>query len=222
MSSSTYPTSPTVVIVPSGDVDSAVVVDCGGADSGLDLNDRFVVTLVPAPCLADLTVEAGTAGSDVRWLVVEDDLSLARSSGAVFDASAFDTALAYEFAPMVEAGLPRDRAPVSRDRACVDFLDGFTGTDTPFPSVAFTAHARLCSTIAGLIGALHAAGEDPSPDAILASVPETSTDLVLSQGQRRGLGDDPWLAPAVITTVEWNADCGCWTYVRGPDLAAVD
>ena len=72
------------------------------------------------------------------------------------------------------------------------------------------------------MAALDAAGDDLSPDTIREAIPTSSSALVLSQGQRRGAGDDPWLAPALVTTIEWNADCGCWTYVRGPDLASVD
>ena len=204
------------------ETEATVPVDCGGTITAPDLDGRFVVTLLPAPCLADVVDAAAAAGDDVRWLVIEDDLSLAPVDLLAFAESAFDTALAYEFAPTIVAGLPRDRAPVAHDLACVEFLDGFTGNDTAFPSAAFTAHARLCSTIAGLIGALHAAGTDPTPDAIREAIPTSSSAIVLSQGQRRGAGDDPWLAPALVTTIEWNADCDCWTYVRGPDLAPVD
>lgn len=197
-----------------------VVAACEGNGVGGDLDGRFVVTILPPPCLVQVVDAA--AGADVRWLIVEDNLSLAPVEGLAFDDSAFDSALAYEFAPTIVGGLPRDRAPVARDRACVEFLDGFTGSRTAFPSAAFTAHARLCSTIAGLIAALDAAGDDVSPDAIREAIPGSSSALVLSQGQRRGAGDDSWLAPALVTTIEWNADCDCWTYVRGPDLASVD
>lgn len=195
---------------------------CDGAGSTPDLDGAFVIALVPADCLATLTASAAGLGADVRWLVIEDALSLAPLDEVQPDAAAFDTALAYEFAPTVVTGLPRDRAPVARDQACVAFLDSFTGHQTEFPGAAFTAHARLCSTIGGVIAALHAAGDDPTPATILGAVSEVAPPLVLSQGQRRGASPDPWLAPAVFTTVEWNADCACWTYVRGPDLAPVD
>ncbi|MEM7286823.1 MAG: hypothetical protein AAF480_10770 [Actinomycetota bacterium] len=199
-----------------------VEATCDGGSLGSDLDGSFVISLLPAPCLADLTVEAGAAGADVRWLVIGDLLSLAPVDDAVFDASAFDSALAYEFAPTATAGLPRDRAPVDRDRACVEFLDGFTGHDTAFPSAAFAAHARLCSTLGGLFGALDAADVDLSPETVRGAVPEAARDLVLSQGQRSSPDAVAWLAPRWVTTVEWNADCTCWTYVRGPDRAPVD
>lgn len=204
------------------DVEATAELSCDDVDPDVDLDGSFVITLLPAGCLADLTAEVGAAGAEVRWLVIADDLSLAPTDDVQFDGASFDTALAYEFAPTVVAGLPRDRAPVPRDRACVAFLDELTGDGTEFPGAAFTARARLCSTIAGVLDALHAAGDTPTPGAILAAIPEVAPDLVLSQGQRRGASDDPWLAPRLFTTVEWNADCACWTYVRGPDLASVD
>lgn len=203
-------------------VEAVPVPGCGGASPGPEFDGAFVITLVPADCLSDLTTAVGSLGAEVRWLVIEDDLSMAPRPDVAFDLDAFDTALAYEFAPTVTAGLPRDRAPVARDRACVAYLDEFTGNQTEFPGIAFSAHARLCSTIAGVLASLHAAGSDPTPAAVLEAIPEVAPGIILSQGQRRGASDDPWLAPALFTTVEWNADCGCWTYVRGPDLARVD
>lgn len=212
-----------VATLDAASVDAEIVaIACNGVGPGSDLDGAFVVSLLPADCLADLTAEAGSAGAQVRWLVVEDDLSLAPLDGVSFDVGAFDAALAYEFAPTMVTGLPRNRAPVSRDQACVEFLDELTGAETVFPSMAFTAHARLCSTVAGLLASVHAAGDAPTPAAVLAAIPAVAPELIVSQGLRRGESIDPWLAPAVFTTIEWNADCACWSYVRGPDLAPVD
>ena len=134
---------------------------CTDGDAPPDLSGAFVIALLPADCLSRVTTTAAATGADVRWLVIEDDLSLAPVDDALFDAQVFDTALAYEFAPTMLAGLPRDRAPVARDRACVAFLDEFTGNQTEFPSLQFSAHARLCSTVAGVLAVLDAAGRRP-------------------------------------------------------------
>lgn len=203
-------------------IEASSTLGCNGATPGPEFDGAFVITLAPATCVAELAAATGSLGAEVRWLVIEDDLSLAPLEGVVFDGAAFDTALAYEFAPTVTAGLPRDRAPVPRDRACVAFLDELTGHQTEFPGAAFSAHARLCSTIAGVLASLHAAGDAPTPESVLDAIPDVAPGIVLSQGQRRGASGDPWLAPPLITTVEWNADCECWTYVRGPDLVPVD
>ena len=204
-------------------IDASPALGCNGATAGPEFDGAFVITaMVPADCVSGLTADVGSLGAEVRWLVIEDDLSSAPRPDVSFDADAFDTALAYEFAPTVVGGLPRDRAPVAHDRACVAYLDAFTGNQTEFPSAAFSAHTRLCATIAGVIAAVHAAGTDPAPATILEAIPDVAPGIVLSQGQRRGASDDPWLAPSLFTTVEWNADCGCWSYVRGPDQARLD
>ena len=204
-------------VLPALDAAGVEVLDtleapCGGTPLGRDLDGVLAVTVLPAACLADLTAEVA---GDVRWLVIEDRLSLAPDDAVQFDAAAFDTASAYEFASTPEQGLPRDRAPVARDRACVQWLDGFTGNETVHPSAAFTAHARLCATLAGLVASLHQAGDDPDAATVVASVADIG-EIVLAQGQPAEPGDGPWLAPRRVMTLEWNADCACWTHVGGP------
>ncbi len=194
----------------------SLVAPCGGDSLGRDLSAVFVVTVLPAACLADLTTEVGP---DVRWLVLEDRLSLAPDPELTFDPDAFDTALAYEFTSTPVLGLTRDRSPVARDRACVAWLDGFTGNETVHPSAAFSAHARLCATVAGLVAALHDAGEQPDAQAVAASVADVD-GVVLPQGQPQASNGQPWLAPRQVMTLEWNADCACWTHVGGPRSVA--
>ena len=190
-----------------------LVAPCSGSPLGRPVGDVFLIALLPAACLADLTAEVD---SDVRWLVIEDRLSLAPDPDLTFVPDVFDSALAYEFASTPVQGLPRDRSPVARDRACVRWLDGFTGNETVHPSAAFSAHARLCGTLAGLVASLHAAGNEPQADGVVAAIADIG-EVVLAQGQPAVPGSEPWLAPRQVMTLEWNADCGCWTHVGGPE-----
>ncbi len=189
-----------------------LVVDVGGCGVGAP-DAEVVFTVVSPACLSELV--AATSGSPL-WVIIASDEMLADSSAAVLETvnEELDGALAYAVMPVNGGGWPRVLGPNPRDKACNQRLDFLLGTSTPYPSISWSAGARLCATTHAVLQALGAAGD--TPDA-LAGALTSITDVPLPRDLVGATTpDEPWLAGAEMFSLEWSSDCVCWNFVAGP------
>jgi hypothetical protein len=203
-----------------GVVVSEVAVDatCNSAAAQAAWTSAIVITVVPAACHLELARAATSAGASPQWVVFDYRASIADDADVDFASVApiFDVALAYSASPVIGAGWPRVADPHARDAAGVAYLDDLLGTSTAYPSVSWHEAARFCSTAHALLQLLVVAGPGATTDDLADAL--ASVDSVpYPRGQIGGFapGKD-WVGPAQLFSLEWSADCDCWTHVAGP------
>lgn len=201
-----------------GVVVSEVVVDpgCDPAAAQAAWTSAIVITVVPPECQLELAQAATSAGASPQWVVFDYRASIADDVDFGSVAPIFDVALGYSASPAIGVGWPRVIDPHARDAACVTYLDDLLGTSTTYPSVSWHEAARFCSTAHALLQLLVAAGPGATTDDLVDALASVDT-VPYPRGQVGGFapGKD-WVGPAQLFSLEWSADCDCWTHVAGP------
>lgn len=179
-----------------------------------------MITVVPAACQLELARAATSAGASPQWVVFDYWASIADDADVDVDfasvAPIFDVALGYSGSPAIGAVWPRVVDPHARDAACVTYLDDLLGTSSAYPSVSWHEAARFCSTAHALLQLLVVAGPGATTDDLAGALASVDT-VPYPRGQIGGFaqGKD-WVGPAQLFSLEWSADCDCWTHVAGP------
>lgn len=184
-------------------------------DAGVDT----VFLVLSGNCAPGLVGEAAAQGWFPQWIAVNQsglggDVG---TQGMIDLGDAFDGAISNMTLAQQRTGFPEELSPASWDVACNDYLNGLLGTDFQWGDGQWSASVFVCSGAWAIIHALNNAGSDLTQESFQAAM-ETVDFVPLPRDQVGAYGPgQPWAAPAEMFTVRWQADCGCYNYVAGPE-----